>query len=94
MCDFVTYEELMRGPDEFDRLDEINRLAYAAVNPVKEDFEHWEYFLNLVKNTKSNLLVEGYVETIKRDMIRVCPEYGDFVYGKLFSEKTVETLED
>ena len=87
MDDFIAYDALMRGPDEFDRLDEINRLAYAAVNPVKEDFEHWEYFLRLVKNVKSSLLVENYADVVKKDMIRVCPAYGDFVYSNLFSEK-------
>ena len=44
------------GPDEFDRLDVINKMAYEAINPTDETFRNWDYFLFLVQINKDTLL--------------------------------------
>jgi hypothetical protein len=81
------YFDYLNGPDEIDRLAQINKLAYTTVNPTEEDFYHWEYFLFLVQVNKDNLIIKNYIEVVKNDMIRVCSAYGDYQYKKLLEEK-------
>jgi hypothetical protein len=75
------------GPDEIDRLGQINRLAWQTENPTEEDFKRWDYFIYLVKFNKDNLLIAEEIECVMRHMIAVCPAYGDYQYKKLMDEK-------
>ena len=77
----------INGSDEFDRLDQINKLAYQTTNPTEEDFKNWDYSLFLVQFNKDNLLIKNYIEIVKKDMIKVCSGYEDYQYKKLLEEK-------
>jgi len=75
------------GPDEFTRLDAINKMAYEVTNPTDETFRNWDYFLFLVQINKDTLIIRDHINDIKSDMMRVCPAYKDYQYKKLLEEK-------